>query len=413
MKLYHKIVIGLALGLGAGLVFGENATVLKPIGDIFIRCLKLIVMPLILATLINGVASAGDIRKVGRVGMKTLIYFMVTTAIAVGLGLLVANVMHPGLGLTLGKVEAVTRHEPVTVAQMLVNMVPTNPIDALAEGRALQVIVFALLFGAALSLTGEKGEPIRRFFESLAEVMLKLTDIVINMAPVGVFALIAWTAGKYGADILLPMLKVILAVAITSALHILFSYSAIVALVARISPLDFMKKALEPALVAISTCSSAAAFPFSMRAQRQLGVPEKISGFTLPLALTINMDGTALYQAVGAIFVADAFGMHLSLMQQATVVLTAVLASVGTAGIPGSGLVMLTLVLESVGLPLEGIAIMAGIDRVLDMFRTVTNVVGDNTSGVVVAALEGELDREMCRTPLDQLEDAEPATANA
>lgn len=404
MKLYHKIVLGLALGLGAGLLFGEDATVFKPIGDIFIRCLKLIVMPLILATLINGVASAGSIKKVGRIGIKTLIYFIFTTAIAVAIGLLVSNIMHPGAGLTLGTVEGIKRAEAVTVSQMLVNMVPTNPIAALADGKALQVIVFALLFGGALSASGKKGEPVLKFFESLAEVMLKLTDIVINMAPIGVFALIAWTAGKYGADILLPLLKIILAVAITSFIHILVSYSAIVALFARISPLAFLKKVLEPALVAVSTCSSAAAFPFSMRAQKQLGVPEKISGFTLPLALTINMDGTALYQAVGAIFVADAFGVELNLAQQATVVLTAVLASVGTAGIPGSGLIMLTLVLESVGLPLEGIAIVAGIDRVLDMFRTLTNVVGDNTAGVVIASLEGELDREMCHTPLDQLE---------
>jgi Na+/H+-dicarboxylate symporter len=185
-----------------------------------------------------------------------------------------------------------------------------------------------------------------------------------------------------------------------------------VGLVARISPIQFLKKVLEPALVAISTCSSAAAFPFSMRAQKQLGVPEKISGFTLPLALTINMDGTAMYQAVGAIFVADACGVHLTVVQQATVVLTAVLASVGTAGIPGSGLIMLTLVLQSVGLPLEGIAIVAGIDRVLDMFRTLANVVGDNTAGVVIASLEGDLDREMSRTPLDQLEE-EPVVAEA
>ncbi|GAB6177402.1 dicarboxylate/amino acid:cation symporter [Desulfobaculum senezii] len=412
MKLYHKIVLGLALGLGAGLIFGEDATVLKPIGDIFIRCLKLIVMPLILATLVNGVASAGNIKKVGRVGVKTLIYFIFTTAIAVSIGLLVANLMHPGAGLTIGSVDSIKKAEAVTLSGMLVNMVPTNPIAALADGKALQVIVFALLFGAALSASGEKGRPVANFFQSLADVMLKLTDIIINMAPIGIFALIAWTAGKYGADILLPLVKIILAVATACFLHILVSYSAIVGLVARISPIQFLKKVLEPALVAISTCSSAAAFPFSMRAQKQLGVPEKISGFTLPLALTINMDGTAMYQAVGAIFVADACGVHLTVVQQATVVLTAVLASVGTAGIPGSGLIMLTLVLQSVGLPLEGIAIVAGIDRVLDMFRTLANVVGDNTAGVVIASLEGDLDREMSRTPLDQLEE-EPVVAEA
>jgi len=410
MKLYHKILIGLVLGFIAGLILGDKAAYLKPIGDIFIRCLRLIVVPLIFSTLVTGVSSAGDIRKVGRLGFRTVVYFMLTTTLAVIIGLIVANFINPGMGIELGEVSSISKPDSVTPGQMIVNMFPINPMESLAEGKVLQIIVFSILFGSALSLAGDKGTPIANFFKSLAEVMFKLSDIVINFAPYGVFALIAWTAGKFGLDILLPMGKIIFAVFLGCIIHILFTYTFTTAVVAKINPIHFFKKVIEPAMVGFSTCSAAAAFPFSMRAQKQLGVSERVSGFTLPLALTINMDGTALYQAVGAIFVANAFGVDLTITQQATIVLTAVLASIGTASIPGGGLIMLTLVLESVGLPLEGIAIVAGIDRILDMFRTTTNIFGDNSSGLVVSALEGDLDRDMTATPLSKIESKQQAT---
>ena len=406
MKLYHKILIGLVLGIIAGLVLGEKAEYLKPIGDIFIRCLRLIVVPLILATLITGVVSTGNIKNLGKTGISTLIYFMVTTTLAVLIGLLIAHIFQPGTGLSLGELKAFKTPDPVGPAQMIVSMFPMNPMEALAEGNVLQIIIFALLFGAGLSMTGDKGKPIADFFKSLAEVMFKVSDIVISFAPYGVFALIAWTTGKFGLDILMPMGKLIIAVLVACLVHIFVSYTLIVATVARISPFAFLKKVMEPALVGLSTCSAAAAFPFSMRAQKHLGVSPKVSGFTLPMALTINMDGTALYQAVAAMFIANAYGIDLSFTQQGTIVATAVLASVGTASIPGGGLIMLTMVLQSVGLPLEGIAIVAGIDRILDMFRTTTNIFGDNSAGVVVAALVGELDREVAATPLDEMEHA-------
>ena len=406
MKLYTKIMIGLVLGIIAGLVLGEKAEYLKPIGDIFIRCLRLIVVPLILSTLITGVVSTGNVKNLGKTGITTLAYFMITTTMAVCIGLLIANIFQPGTGISLGEIKEFTAPQSVGPAQMIVGMFPMNPMEALAEGNVLQIIIFALLFGAGLSMTGDKGKPIADFFKSLAEVMFKVSDIVISMAPYGVFALIAWTTGKFGLDILMPMGKLILAALVASLVHILFSYSLIVSIIAKIPPLVFLKKTLEPALVGLSTCSAAAAFPFSMRAQKHLGVSPKVSGFTLPMALTINMDGTALYQAVAATFVANAYGIDLTLTQQGTIVATAVLASVGTASIPGGGLIMLTMVLQSVGLPLEGIAIVAGVDRILDMFRTTTNIFGDNSAGVVVAALGGELDREMTLTPLNELEEA-------
>ena len=406
MKLYTKIMIGLVLGIIAGLILGEKAEYLKPIGDIFIRCLRLIVVPLILSTLITGVVSTGNVKNLGKTGITTLAYFMITTTLAVCIGLLIANIFQPGMGLSLGELKEFKAPQSVGPAQMIVGMFPMNPMEALAKGNVLQIIIFALLFGAGLSMTGDKGKPIADFFKSLAEVMFKVSDIVISMAPYGVFALIAWTTGKFGLDILMPMGKLILAALVASLVHILFSYSLIVSIIAKIPPLVFLKKTLEPALVGLSTCSAAAAFPFSMRAQKHLGVSPKVSGFTLPMALTINMDGTALYQAVAATFVANAYGIDLTLGQQGTIVATAVLASVGTASIPGGGLIMLTMVLQSVGLPLEGIAIVAGVDRILDMFRTTTNIFGDNSAGVVVAALGDELDREMTLTPLNELEEA-------
>jgi len=410
MKLYHKILLGLGAGVVAGLLLGENAAYLKPVGDIFIRCLRLIVVPLILSTLITGVVSTGDIRKLGKIGIRTVVYFMITTTLAVCIGLFVANIFQPGMGLSLGELTEISRPKSVSPSEMVINMFPINPMESLAKGSVLQIIVFALLFGAGLSMTGEKGKPVADFFQGLAEVMFKVSDIVIGFAPYGVFALIAWTTGKFGLDILMPMAKLILVTLAACLVHILLSYTTIVSIVARISPMAFFKKVLEPALVGLSTCSAATAFPFSMRAQKQLGVPSKVCGFTLPMALTINMDGTALYQAVAAIFIANAFGIDLTLTQQGTIVMTAVLASVGTASIPGGGLIMLTMVLESVGLPLEGIAIVAGVDRILDMFRTTTNIFGDNSSGIVVAALGGELDRDKAATPLAEMEsEASPA----
>jgi Na+/H+-dicarboxylate symporter len=404
MKLYHKIMIGLVLGVFAGLILGDKAEYLKPVGDIFIRSLRLIVVPLILSTLITGVISTGNIKNLGKTGIRTVLYFMLTTTLAVCIGLIVANIFQPGIGLSLGEIKTFKSPDSVGPAAMIVNMFPINPMESLAKGNVLQIIVFALLFGAGLSMTGDKGKPIADFFKSLAEVMFKVSDIVISFAPYGVFALIAWTTGKFGLDILLPMGKLIVATMVACLVHILVSYSLIVATVARISPLTFLKKTMEPALVGLSTCSAAAAFPFSMRAQKHLGVPSKISGFTLPMALTINMDGTALYQAVAATFVANAYGIDLTLTQQGTIVATAVLASIGTASIPGGGLIMLTMVLQSVGLPLEGIAIVAGIDRILDMFRTTTNIFGDNSAGVIISALNNELDLEVTNTPLEKLE---------
>lgn len=259
----------------------------------------------------------------------------------------------------------------------------------------LQIIFFALFLGIGITAIGEKAQPVYSFFEGFSEVMYKITGMVMLFAPIGVFGLVAPIVGTYGLDVLLPLAKVILAVAIGSILHVLVTYSIAVKVFAKMNPLKFFKGILPASLVAFSTCSSAGTLPVTIKnTEENLGVSKKVSSFVLPLGATINMDGTALYQGVSALFVAQFFGIDLSFIQQLTIVLTATLASIGTAGVPGAGLIMLTMVLTSVNLPLEGIALIAGIDRVLDMFRTSVNVTGDASAAVVVAASEGELNQE-------------------
>ncbi len=405
MKLYQKIIIGLVLGLIAGLLLGDRAEYLKPVGDIFIRCLRLIVLPLILGTLVTGIVSTGDIRSMGKVGGLTFAYFMITTVFAVGIGLFFANIIGAGTDLTLGGVKEFVPPKTVGPAEMIVNIFPVNPFEALSKGTVLQVIVFAIFLGVGICMAGDKGKPLGDFFKSLSEVMFKISDMVISVAPIGVFALIAWTAGKYGTDILKPMALLILTGFVASLCHIVLVYPTALVLLARVSPVPFFKKIVPPLLVGFTTCSAAAAFPLTMKAQERLGVSQKVYGFSLPLALTINMDGTAVYQAVAALFVANVYGISLDFTAQLTLMLTAVLASIGAASIPGAGLIMLTMVLQSVGLSLDAIAMVAGVDRIMDMFRTSTNVAGDNSSGVIVASLMNELDRETFQTPTHKLEE--------
>ena len=425
MTMTTKILIWMAAGLMLGSLinaFASDVALIQDyfvnglfhvVGAMFITGLKMLVVPLVTFSLICGVYGIGDIAKLGRVGVKAFGLFILTTTLAITLAITVAGIVGPGQGFELtGEQGDFTAPVAPPLTEVIINLVPSNPVAAYAEGNMLQIIFFTILFAVCMLMVGEPGRKIAEGAERLNKIMMQVVTVVMHVAPYGVFALIAWTTGKFGLDILLPMGKLIVATLVACLVHILVSYTLIVTFVARISPVSFLKKVMEPALVGLSTCSAAAAFPFSMRAQKQLGVSPKVFGFTLPMALTINMDGTALYQAVAATFVANAFGIDLTLTQQGTIVLTAVLASVGTASIPGGGLIMLTMVLESVGLPLEGIAIVAGIDRILDMFRTTTNIFGDNSSGVVVAALGGELNREIAATPLADLE-AEKATAQS
>lgn len=392
-NLLTSILIAFVIAIIFGAVAGPAAAVVKPLGDLFLRLIKFIIVPLVLASLVVGVASTGDVKQLGRMGGKTVAYYLLTTAFAVSLGLLLGNIMSPGEGLNLKVEEASAEaQEAPSVIDTILNIVPTNPLAALVEGNMLQTIFFALFIGIGISLVGEKAKPVYSFFEGLAEVMYKITSIVMAVAPIGIFGLVAPTVGEYGLSVLLPLMKVILAVAIGSILHAFVVYSLSVKVFAKMSPVKFFKGIAPASIVAFSTSSSAGTLPITIKSSEEnLGVSKKVSSFVLPLGATINMDGTALYQGVCVLFIAQFYGLDLSIAQQLTIILTATLASIGTAGVPGAGLIMLTMVLTSVNLPLEGIALIAGIDRILDMFRTSLNVTGDASAAVIVAASEGEL----------------------
>ena len=397
VPLWLQILVGMILGITVGVVFGEQATVLKPIGTLFVNIIKMLIVPLVFCSLIVGVTSMEDTAKMGRIGFKSFAFYLCTTAIAISIGLVVGYVIQPGAGLNLPLPSGMSDmvKEVPSVMQTLLDIVPTNPIAALANGQILQVIVFAVALGIALVLIGDHGKPAIKVFESLAEAMYKLTDMVMKLAPYGVFGLMAWVAGEYGIEMLLPLLKVIVAVYIGCIIHVLGFYSIVLSVFSKLNPLHFFKGISNAIAVAFTTSSSAGTLPASMKcASEYLGVNKKISSFVLPLGTTINMDGTALYQGVTALFVAQAFGIDLTWVDYLTIILTATLASIGTAGVPGAGLVMLTLVLSTVGLPLEGVALIAGIDRILDMARTVVNVSGDLVATTVIAKSEHELDME-------------------
>lgn len=392
MKLWVKILIGFVLGAIVGLLVGPPAAALKPLGDLFIRLIKMLIVPLVFSSLVVGASSIGDLRKLSRVGAKTLVYFLVTTAFAVTLGLLLATAIHPGAGFVLKEVKKFEPKPMPGLVDTLLNLVPTNPINAMVTENMLQIIVFALLAGIAITLIGERGKPFHDFFDSTAEIMYKITGMVMEFAPIGVFALMAWVTATNGPEVLIPLAKVIFVVYLGCILHAALVYSGAVYIFARMSPVRFFRGFFEGMAVAFSTCSSNATLPISMRcAQENLGVPKDISSFVQPLGATINMDGTAIYQGVCALFIAEVYGIPLGMPQYLTIILTATLASIGTAGVPGAGMIMLTMVLQAVGLPLDGILLIAGIDRVLDMIRTCMNVTGDAAGAVVVAATEGEL----------------------
>jgi len=406
LNLHTQILIALLLGIPVGLLLGQRASYLQPVGDIFIRLIRMIVVPLVFSSLLVGTASLGDIRKLGRIGIKTIAYYLCTTAIAITIGLVVANIVSPGKNideatktalLTSYREEAVQRIEIAkkkpSITETLVKVVPSNPIESLAEANMLQIIFFALLLGVSITLLPEsKGHPLIEFFDSISEAMIRMVHIVMKIAPLGVLALIAVVVGKFGTEILYSLLKYALAVVAGLAIHMLFVYSSAIKLLAGMSPSTFFSGIKKAQIIAFSTSSSNATLPVTMEcAEENLGVPEEISSFVLPLGATINMDGTALYQGAAAVFIAQVYGLDLTLVDQVTIVLMATLASIGAAGVPGIGVITLTMVLETLGLPLEGIALILGVDRILDMLRTTVNITGDASAAVIVSATEKRL----------------------
>ncbi len=397
LSLPAQMVIGLVLGIIVGSISTPDFTAayLQPFGQLFITLIRMVVVPLVLATIIAGAAGIHDLSKLGRVATKTLIYYFLTTGLAVLIGLIVANLLEPGAGVNLSteglKAKEVTAPNLI---QTLLNIVPLNPVDALAKGNMLQVIFFAVVFGFALSSLGEAGKPLLKVFELIGDVMIRVTNMVMMYAPIGVFGLMAFTVSKHGINVLLPLGKLILVMTIATALHIIICYLPLVRGVIGMPLSRFVKGVFAPWLITFTTCSSAAALPTNLQSVRRLGASKSVASFSIPLGNTINMDGTAIYMGVAAVFAAEVYGIPLSLADQLTIMLMGLLASIGTAGVPGAGLIMISIVFTQVHIPLEAIALIAGIDRALDMVRTSTNVLGDATGALLVSRLEGDLNTE-------------------
>ncbi|HEY4552058.1 MAG TPA: dicarboxylate/amino acid:cation symporter [Bacillaceae bacterium] len=381
-----QILVAFVLAVLAGAIFGERATVVQPLGDLFLRLIKFIIVPLILSTIIVGVTGAGGIKKLGTIGGKTVIYFLATSLIAIAIGLLAGFIFQPGTGTDVALQE--TAADPPAsegVIATLLNIIPTNPIEALTSGAVLQIIFFAIFIGVGITLVGEHALPVQRFFEGMSEIMYKITGLIMKLVPIGIFGLLAPIVGTYGLSVLLPLMKVIIAMIVAVVVHVALVYTMAVKTLGKMPPMQFFKGIFPAASVAFATCSSSGTLPVTMKnTQENLGVTKETSSFVLPLGATINMDGTAIYMGITVMFIAQYFGESLSMSQILIVALMGTLASIGAAGVPGAGLIMLTMVLTAVNLPLEGIALIAGIDRVLDMFRTSVNVMGDASACVVV-----------------------------
>lgn len=394
--LVWQLIVAFILAIVSGILFGDKMQIVQPLGDLFLRLIKFIIVPLVLATLVVGITSTNNVKKLGRLGGKTVAFYLVTSMVAITLGIMAALVFSPGTGVdvTLEGKEEIQPNETEGVVQTILNIIPTNPFEALASGNILQVIFFALFIGIAITMVGEKAKPVQQFFDGLAEVMYKITGMVMVVVPIGVFGLLAPVVGEYGISVLLPLIKLILAMLVACLFQVLVIYSLVVKQMGKMSPVRFLKGIFPATAVAFSTSSSSGTLPVTIKsAQENLGVSKETSTFVLPLGATINMDGTALYVGLSAMFIAQYYGLDLTVSQMATVVLIGTLASIGTAGVPGAGLIMLTMALSAVNLPLEGLALVGGIDRILDMMRTSVNVTGDAAASVVVNESEKKRDR--------------------
>lgn len=397
LSLPVMIVIALILGVLLGLLLMDHVdiatTYIQPFGTIFLNLLKFIVVPIVLLSIMCGVMSMKDIKKVGSIGGKTIVFYLLTTAFATTIGLIISNFLRGSFKVLETSGLEYIPSEPVSFMDTLVNIFPSNAFAPLVDANMLQVIVIALLFGFAVVLVGEKAEPAKKVIESFNDVCVKVMDMIIKLSPIGVFCLITPVIAENGAAVIGSLAAVIGVAYLCYILHMILVYSLLVKGMAGISPLQFFKNVSPAMIFAFSSASSVGTLPINIECTEKLGVKKDIASFVLPLGATINMDGTAIYQGVCAVFIATCFGIDLTFTQMISIVLTATIASIGTAGVPGAGLVMLTMVLQSVGLPIEGVALVAGVDRIFDMGRTVTNITGDAACAVVVNALEEKKSR--------------------
>jgi proton glutamate symport protein len=382
------IFLGMAAGVAVGIAAPGFAVRLEPVSHIFLRLIRSIVAPLLFATLVHGLAGSGDLKQMGRIGLKAVVYFEIVTTLALFLGLAAVNLVRPGAGVALTETAAEAALPAAQTGFKLENIVPTSIFDALARNDALQIVVFAFLFGAACAALGAKAEPVVKFCGSLAEVMFRFTKYVMYAAPVGVGAAIAVTIGSKGVKVLFGLAKLILTMYGTLVVFVFLVLGAVV-LIARIPAGRFYRAVREPFLIAFSTASSEAALPLALENMEKFGVPGRIVGFVIPTGYSFNLDGTAIYLSLASIFVAQAAGVHLTLGAQLTIMLTLMLTSKGVAGVPRAALLILAGTVESFHLPKEGIAVLLGVDAILDMARTSINVLGNCLASAVVARWEG------------------------
>jgi len=412
MSLTMQIMLAMGIGALVGILLNQIGHIgwvdtylinglFHVFGAIFIAALKMMVVPLVFVSLVGGVTSLGNLSALGRMSVKALVLYLFTTAVAVTIALTLASILSPGQGFDIGAaaVEFQGKEAP-PLSEVFINLVPSNPVQAMAQGNMLQIIVFALLFGIAVTLSGERGKHVVNLFRDLDTVIMHMVEIVMRLAPIGVFALIGKTFATQGIDLILPLIGYFLTLTLALALHALGTYPILLATLGRLNPITFLRKMRDPATFAFSTASSGATIPVTLRTvEAKMGVNNTAASFTVPLGATINMDGTAMMQGVATVFIANVYGVDLGITDYLMVVLTATLASVGTAAVPGVGLVMLTLVLNQVGLPVEGIALILGVDRILDMMRTACNVTGDCAVTCIIARSENAIDLNRFNDP--------------
>lgn len=412
MKLSTKILIGMSAGIAVGALlnvlasdaggFAANLSawlvnsVFDVVGSIFVASLKLLVVPLVFVSLVCGSSAMGLNARMGQMAGKTLGLYLLTTAIAITIALMLANLIDPGLGIEMGDAGKFEPGPAPSVKEVLINIFPTNPVQAMVEGNMLQIIVFSILMGVAMTHSGEPGRKVLEFFQSFNEVIMTMVNFLMHLAPYGVFCLLAKLFSELGIGAILDLAKYFVTVVLVLALHMLGVYPLVLKIFSGLNPLTFFKNVRPAILFGFSTASSNATMPITMNvAEKRLGIDNSIASFTVPLGATINMDGTAIMQGVATVFIAQAFNVDIGIGGYLAVIATATLASVGTAGVPGVGLVTLAMVLQQVGLPVEGIALIIGVDRLLDMLRTAVNITGDCVVSTVVAKGEGLLDLDV------------------
>lgn len=417
-----QIFVALVLGIVVGIGFHGNASavaVITPIGDIFIHLIKMIVVPIVISALIVSIAGVGDIKKLGKLGGKSILYFEVVTTVAIAIGLLAANLFQPGTGLNMNSLqesdiskyeETMKATENPNVADIIVHLVPTNVFQSIAQGDLLPIIFFSVFFGLGIAAVGEKGKPVLAFFEGVLEAMFWVTNVVMKFAPFGVFALIGVNVAKFGAASLIPLGKLVLAVYVTMIIFVL----VVLGVIAKLSGTSIfllMKVLKDELILAFTTASSEAVLPRIMDKMEKFGCPKSITSFVIPVGYTFNLDGSSIYQALATLFVAQMYGIDLSIMQQITLLLVLMLTSKGMAGVPGASFVVILTTLGAMGLPLEGVAFIAGVDRILDMIRTAVNVLGNSLAAIVMSKWEGEFDKEKAKHYIASFKDKESNVA--